>query len=102
MAYDNSESSVCGRICEICTFDESVTWFERVREFVIDPLPTDFHPAEVCGTCGAVYGPSGDHDPARSKLYAERLARVDQMSPEDRAAAIRQEAQRHADAARLS
>jgi hypothetical protein len=83
----------------ICTFDESVTWFEDVREFVIDPLAADFHLATVCGNCGAVYGADGVHDPGRSKIYAERLARVQLMSPEEKAVVIRQ-AQRDADAAR--
>jgi hypothetical protein len=101
MAYDISESSVCGRICQICTFDESVTWFEDVGDFVVDPLPADFTPAEVCGTCGAVYGPDGEHDPERSRIYAERLARVELMSHEERFAFLLQ-AQRDADAARLS
>jgi hypothetical protein len=99
MAYDNSESSVCGRICQVCTFDESVTWFEDVGEFVVAPLPAGFTPAEICGNCGAVYGSDGHHDPERSRIYAERQARVELMNPEEQVALILQ-SQRFADAAR--
>jgi hypothetical protein len=80
MTYENyeadTESGTFGRVCQICTFDESVAWFEDVPEFAIDPLPTDFRPATVCGKCGAVYGPNFVHDRARTSLYAARLARL--------------------------
>ncbi len=45
MAYENyeahTESGAFGRVCQICTVDESVTWFEDVSQSVIDPLPAD-------------------------------------------------------------
>ena len=65
-----------GRVCEVCTFDESVTSFEDVHQFVFDPLPSDFGPATRCTSCGTVYGPDGARDQERTAIYAARLARV--------------------------
>ena len=83
MTYENyeahTESGTFGRVCVICTFDESVTWFEDVYEFVIDPLPADFGPATLCGNCGAVYGPGFAYDRERTAIYAARLARFQRV-----------------------
>jgi hypothetical protein len=67
--------TVCGRACEVCTFDESVTTFEDVDQFVFDPLPSDFGSATRCKSCGTVYGPDGARDRERTAIYAARLAR---------------------------
>jgi hypothetical protein len=74
MFKDVDGGSVNGRNCEICTFDESVTSFEDVGEFVFDPLPDGFGPATRCANCGAVYGPNGAYDKERTAIYAARLA----------------------------
>lgn len=52
-------SSVLGRACVVCSFDESVTAF-----FPAPPSLVRQHPeaATYCGLCGAVYAANGaDH-----------------------------------------
>ncbi|WP_133163813.1 hypothetical protein [Cryobacterium zongtaii] len=68
--------SVHGRACEVCTFDESVTSFEDIDQFVFDPLPSDFGPATRCTNCSGVYGPDDAYDRERTAIYAARLARI--------------------------
>ena len=72
--------TVYGRACEVCTFDESVTSFEDVAQFVFDPLPSDFGPATRCTSCGTVYGSDGTRDQERTAIYAARLARAQHTS----------------------
>lgn len=46
-----NDSSVLGRICEVCTFDESVIWFE--------PSADGSGAGARCSGCGTVYELNG-------------------------------------------
>lgn len=59
--------SVAGRVCEVCTFDESVVWFE--------PIADDPAGGSVCSECGTVYGVDGFRN--RERTEARRAAGIE-------------------------
>lgn len=76
------ESSVVGRACENCTFDESVTsydaipdaqgWRSETGEFVAS-FPGYLRGLECCTNCNAVYGANGHMDRELTAVFRAGL-----------------------------
>jgi hypothetical protein len=81
---DDSGTGDYGRICERCTFDQSVTSFRDIYQSDMFPLPDDFFPATVCD-CGAVYGPTEVYDEDRRDVYEANQARLNAWLAKERA-----------------
>jgi hypothetical protein len=60
-------SSVCGRACDVCSFDEAVIWFEPFED--VHGFGTE------CSECGTVYDGAGVRQ--REWTLARRAAGIE-------------------------
>ncbi|MFE4198457.1 hypothetical protein ACFRJ9_21640 [Paenarthrobacter sp. NPDC056912] len=76
------ESSVCGRACEACTFDESVTSYDAIPDAqgwrpetgeVVASFPGYLRGLDYCTNCYAVYGANGHMDRELTAVFRAGL-----------------------------